>query len=258
MDGFITLDKNIIDWRWFKNANVFRVFVYLILKANYKPCDFENMTIKRGQAVTSYPKLSEALGITEAQARTAISKLKETGEITVNATSKFSVITIINYDKYQHADRRNNSQMTGKEQSNDRQITDKKQTDNSQITAIEQYKQINKENKKNNTPLPPKGAGEIDGGFEKFWQAYPRKAKKQDALRAWKKLKPNEELIDRILNGLEKFKKTSQWLKDNGDYIPYPTTWLNNRRWEEMEEQPVQTAPVSYEFDPNDPYKNWR
>lgn len=258
MDGFVTLDRNIIGWRWFKHANVFRVFVYLILKANYKPCDFENMTIKRGQVVTSYPKLSEALGITEAQARTAISKLKETGEITVNATSKFSVITIINYDKYQRTDRQNNSQMSAKEQSNNRQIADKKQTDNSQITAIEQYKQINKENKKNNTPLSPKGAEEIDSGFEKFWQAYPRRVAKTRAENAWKKLKPNKELIDRILDALEKFKKTSQWLKDNGDYIPYPATWLNGRRWEEMEEQPVQTAITSYEFDPNDPYKDWR
>lgn len=235
VDGFIILDRSVIDWRWFKNANVFRVFVYLLLKANFKPRDFENMTIERGQAVTSYPKLSEALGITEAQARTAIGNLKKTGEITVNSTSKFSVITITNYDKYQRADRWNNSQITDQEQSNNRQTADKKQTDNSQITAIEQYKQINKENKKTNTPLPPKGGEMADNGFEKFWKAYPRKKAKDAALRAWKKLKPDESLLNVILAAIERQKQSDQWRKDKGQYIPYPATWLNGRRWEDVE-----------------------
>ncbi|MDE5575785.1 MAG: hypothetical protein K2J11_00155 [Oscillospiraceae bacterium] len=235
MGGFIVLDRSIIEWRWFKNANVFRVFVYLVLKANYKPCDFENMTIKRGQIVTSYPKISDALGITEAQARTAINNLKKTGEITVNATSKFSVVTIINYDKYQCTDRQNNSQITDKEQSNDSQITVKNQTDNSQITAIKQYKQINKENKKNNTPLPPKGGETADNSFEKFWKAYPRKKAKDAALRAWKKLKPDENLLNVILAAIEQQKQSDQWRKDKGQYIPYPATWLNGRRWEDVE-----------------------
>lgn len=92
--------------------------------------------------------------------------------------------------------------------------------------------------------------------FNRFWQAYPRKVAKQEALRAWKKLKPNEDFVSMLLIALEKFKQSPQWIKDNGQFIPYPATWLNGRRWEEVEEQSAQTAPVSYEFDPNDPYKD--
>ncbi len=242
MDGWIILSRNILDWRWFKNANTFRVFVYLLLKANYEPRDFENMTIERGQVITSYPKISEALCITEAQARTAVNHLKSTGEITVVPTSKFSVITIKNYELYQGFDRQNNSQMTVK-----------KQSDNSQITAIKQYKQINKETK--HTPLPPKG--DVDG-FSEFWQAYPRKTAKQAALKAWNKIKPDADLQQAILNALEQQKKSVQWQKDGGQFIPYPATWLNGRRWEDMQTQAVQAPPPTYEFDPNDPYKDWR
>ena len=60
-NGFILLHRDILNWRWFKDANTFRVFIYLLLQANYEPHDFETMTIGRGQLVTSYPKLSEVL-----------------------------------------------------------------------------------------------------------------------------------------------------------------------------------------------------
>ncbi len=69
--------------------------------------------------------------------------------------------------------------------------------------------------------------------FEIFWQAYPKKTAKQAALKAWNKLKPDEELLKTILNALEIQKKSVQWHKEGGQYIPYPATWINGRRWED-------------------------
>lgn len=260
MGGFIILDRSITEWRWFKNANVFRVFMYLLLKANFEPRDFENMTIERGQVVTSYPKLSDALGITTAQARTAIGNLKATGEITVETTSKFSIITVINYEKYQGFNRQDNSRITDNSQADNSQSAVNSQSNSSQITAIEQYKQINKETIKP-PPKSPEGSGTVDNGFEEFWQAYPRKADKPRALKAWKKLKPNAELRQVLLNALGHHKQSAQWQKERGRYIPYPATWLNGRRWEDSPEQPPQapqTAQTAYDdYDPADPYKYW-
>ncbi len=145
-NGFILLHRNILNWRWFKDANTFRVFIYLLLQANYEPRDFETMTIGRGQLVTSYPKISDILGISEAQARTAIKHLKATGEITVKQTPKFSVVTVNNYDLYQSLDNQNNRQITVKEQPSD-----------SQMTAMEYNKQSNESNKVNTPPTPSKG-----------------------------------------------------------------------------------------------------
>ncbi len=106
-----------------------------------------------------------------------------------------------------------------------------------------------------NTPLSPKG--KVDG-FSEFWQAYPRKTAKQAALKAWNKLKPDADLQQTILSALEQQKRSVQWQKDGGQFIPYPATWLNGRRWEDMQIQVVQAPPPTYEFDPNDPYKDWR
>lgn len=67
--------------------------------------------------------------------------------------------------------------------------------------------------------------------FDKFWQAYPKKVSKKQAQKSWKKINPSLELFERILKALEMVKQTEQWKKDNGKYVPYPATWLNQERW---------------------------
>lgn len=107
---------------------------------------------------------------------------------------------------------------------------------------------------KDTPPTPSKGAGD---GFDEFWKAYPKKVAKTQALKAWSKLKPNAELQQVILNALERQKQSVQWQKDNGQFIPYPATWLNGRRWEDVQEQVLQPAQPKYEYDPDNPYANW-
>ncbi|KKL62318.1 hypothetical protein LCGC14_2186380, partial [marine sediment metagenome] len=70
-------------------------------------------------------------------------------------------------------------------------------------------------------------------GFEAFWNAYPRKVGKPAAIRTWKKTwsKPNPVASDGIMAGLERWKQTEQW--QNPQFIPYPATFLNQRRWED-------------------------
>lgn len=75
--------------------------------------------------------------------------------------------------------------------------------------------------------------------FEVFWSAYPRKVAKKDAERAWKKLDPSDGLLSVMLASIRVSAASAQWKKDNGAFIPYPATWLNNRRWED--ETPVDT-----------------
>ncbi len=94
-------------------------------------------------------------------------------------------------------------------------------------------------------PTPSKGAGE---GFNEFWQAYPKKTAKQAALKAWKKLKPDSELLKVILNALEQQKQSAQWQKEDGQFIPYPATWLNGRRWEDDNSEQT-TANTLYNYD---------
>jgi len=71
-------------------------------------------------------------------------------------------------------------------------------------------------------------------GFDRFWAAYPNKKAKDKARKAWEKLQADADLTERIMAALEKQKKSRQWTKDNGEYIPHPATWLNGRRWEDQ------------------------
>lgn len=69
--------------------------------------------------------------------------------------------------------------------------------------------------------------------FSLFWNAYPKKKSKADAEKAFKKLKPDKQLLDTMLAALEEQKCSQDWKRDNGQFIPYPATWLNGRRWED-------------------------
>ena len=67
-------------------------------------------------------------------------------------------------------------------------------------------------------------------GFEDFWKAYPNKKDKQKAIVAWAKHEPD---LQKVLKALKTQKNSEQWKKDEGRFIPLPTTWLNGARWED-------------------------
>lgn len=71
--------------------------------------------------------------------------------------------------------------------------------------------------------------------FDRFWKAYPLKKAKQAALKAWKKINPDKQLVETIIAAVEKQKRWEDWNRDNGKYIPHPATWLNQGRWEDEE-----------------------
>ena len=85
---------------------------------------------------------------------------------------------------------------------------------------------------KNNPPIAPQG-GERDLMFDRFWALYPRKANKKAARRAWDKLKPDLLLCSQMSVALKAQMRSEQWTRDGGQYIPYPSTWINGRRWED-------------------------
>lgn len=95
---------------------------------------------------------------------------------------------------------------------------------------------------KDNTPQPPTGgrqrrsdAGDEPDGFGEFWSAYPRKVGKDAARKAFAKRKPDAELLAKMLAAVAIQAKSTQWQRDGGQYIPHPSTWLNEGRWNDGE-----------------------
>lgn len=69
--------------------------------------------------------------------------------------------------------------------------------------------------------------------FDQFWAIFPKKQGKQQAVKAWQKIKPDSTLFDKIMAALNAQSLSEAWQKDNGKYVPHPSTWLNGSRWED-------------------------
>lgn len=95
-----------------------------------------------------------------------------------------------------------------------------------------------------NTPQPPAEAGgargdlqmQVElasggGGFEAFWAVYPRQAAEARARRAWSRLNPSQDLQRQILAAVAAQTRTEGWKRENGRFVPLPSTWLHGERW---------------------------
>lgn len=142
MEGWIKLHRSIMKWEWYGDINTKGLFLHLLLLASYGGGKWQGQTIKRGQLITGRRRLAKDLGLSEQQIRTSLSRLKSTNDITIESTSKNSMITIHDYSTY-------NDQDSVSNQLNPRQSTNDQPT----VNHIKEGKEIKKEYKDNNMPL---------------------------------------------------------------------------------------------------------
>ena len=107
-NSWIKLFRKFKEWEWYQNGNVVRVFLEILLTANFDDKRWQGLEIKRGQLVTSINSLFYALNknpkkpdISTHQIRTALDKLKMTNELAIETTSNYTIITINKYNDYQ-------------------------------------------------------------------------------------------------------------------------------------------------------------
>lgn len=112
MSGFVKIHRSMNKWEWKKKPLTFALFVHLIMNANHKNGRFQGHEIKRGQIVTGRKELALETGLTEQSVRTALKHLKSTNEITIETTNNFSIITVLNYEKYQDSNQPSNQRLT--------------------------------------------------------------------------------------------------------------------------------------------------
>lgn len=139
-NGYIVLSRKICNWRWYQDKNTLCLFIHLILQANYEPHDFRNITVNRGQLVSSYKQLSNELNMSIQSVRTALEHLKSTGEVTIKSYNKYTVFTVNNYDLYQLTNTQTNNQSTINQQAT-----------NIQLTTMEERRRKNKKDKKSSS-----------------------------------------------------------------------------------------------------------
>lgn len=127
-NGYIKLHRKILKWGWYSDINTRLIFLHLLVCANWEESEFCGTPIKRGQLATTVPDLAKQNHLTVGQVRTALSHLKATNEITIESTTKFSIITLNNYTLYQSGDTSNDKPTANQQQTNNKPITNEQQT----------------------------------------------------------------------------------------------------------------------------------
>lgn len=139
-NGFITLHRKILDWQWYSDANVSRVFLHVLLSATHKDSKWKNISVKRGEFITSYDSIAVKLGLTSRQVRSAIIKLKKSGECVTRRSGLSFVVSIVKYDDYQ----------SNKIENVTRIDTKMSRESHENVTRMSTYNNVNNDNNVNN------------------------------------------------------------------------------------------------------------
>lgn len=224
--GYVKIYRKITESVVFQDDLLFRLWVFCLLKASHKKTSFMMngvslpIEIEAGQFVTGreslwsefyFRKKQKANGVSQITLWRKLKILEKLQNLNIKTTNKYSIITITNWNEYQ---------------CNEQQMNNNRTTDEQQLIT---YNNDKEQTKKKHTIS--KNSENIL--FNLFWAAYPRKVSKADAVKAWNKINPDETLANLIVLKVDENKNSNNWLKDDGQFIPYPATWLNKRRWED-------------------------
>ena len=93
--GFVKIPREITNKPWYSSSNTLKVYIELLINAAWKEFEYNGTTLKKGQFITSLGRLAARCKLSIQQTRTALAHLKSTNDITVETTSKFSIITVL-------------------------------------------------------------------------------------------------------------------------------------------------------------------
>jgi outer membrane protein assembly factor BamE (lipoprotein component of BamABCDE complex) len=199
-NGWIKLHRSLLDWEWYDDVNVTRLFLHCLFKANHADKNYRGTVVKRGTFLTGRDLLAVETGLSVRQVRTSLTKLKSTNELTIKTSRQGTVVEVVNYDKFQDA----TSKATNERPTSDQQATS------------------NKNDKKNKNEKNKKASYSEDEGLvlsdefkNQMIKTYPRVTvtKEISSMSGWLLSNPKKRKKDypRFING---------WLKRHSDDSP--------------------------------------
>ena len=137
-NGWIKIHRKLLDWEWYDEPNVMRLFLHLLLKANHKDKSYRGTLIKTGMLLTGRDLLAKETGLSIQQIRTAINKLKSTNEITIKTNKQGSIIQIVKYAEYQIV----TNVVTNKQPDSNQQVTTNKNVKKEKKLVYRSFKHL--------------------------------------------------------------------------------------------------------------------
>ena len=136
----------------------------------------------------------------------------------------------------------NDKQTASKTEANSKQTASEKEKENEIENEYEVEVEIEKESLLSSSATAAednKAAAATPAGFDLFWEKYPNKVCMREAADAWKDICVNENTPAQILAGLDRWRNSLEWEKENGRYIPRPARWLSDLRWQEHPKEKI-------------------
>ena len=134
-NGWFKIYRKITNWEWFQDSHMVHILIYLIAKANTADKRWQGLEIKRGQLITSRATIAADTGIREQTVRTCIRHLVETGEIKIEPTKRYTLVTICKYDDYQ-------GWPTNHQPSGNQELTNHQPSGNQELTTTKEDNRI--------------------------------------------------------------------------------------------------------------------
>jgi hypothetical protein len=191
------------------------VWFYILRKVNHT----DNVNIQRGQGFFRYADIMDDLcwyagyckkTYSKTQVAKSLRRLREGSMIATTKTTRGVLISVLNYSFYQ-----------------DPENYEGNNEGNTKATRRQQGDPTINKNVKNE-----KKKDKYSCAFAAFWEAYPKKKAKADAWKAWQQKKG--EIPDNIIEVVELNKSSNKdWIKDGGQFIPLPASWIRGARWED-------------------------
>ena len=117
-NGYIKLHRSILKWEWWDDINTTRVFIWLLLNAQWEDFRYRGYEVSRGSLVIGRKRMSKELRMSEQSIRTSLNHLKSTNEITIKSTNEYSLVSIVNWGKYQCLDFESTNELTNESTNN--------------------------------------------------------------------------------------------------------------------------------------------
>ncbi|OPY85702.1 MAG: hypothetical protein A4E65_00064 [Syntrophorhabdus sp. PtaU1.Bin153] len=221
--GWIRMYRRVLEKGWLANPKLWAFWSWCLLKASHRArtviVDHQTINLQPGQFLFGRKRAAAELCQSEQSIRTHLAFLKNIERsITIQATNRFSIITVVNWTCYQ-------GEKHAYDHPQDQQLTNKSPTSH--------HKQEWSNNGKQERGLSPASNDQL-AQFEKFYAAYPRHEGKRAALEAF--LEVNLSDPERVTAILEHQKVVKKQLKENGQFAsewPMPARWLLEKRWED-------------------------
>jgi hypothetical protein len=233
--GAIWLHRKALDSAVFQDDWLWRLWSWCMMMANWKTGHTrDGIEIPPGSFMTSGDRAAEALSVDRSKLRRGLAKLQKLGNIVVNSTNSYTIITICNWESYQNGDL--NDRPTP-----DQRPTDGQPTPDQRPTTIEQGNN-GTTSQQNERPSGKRTAHVYHPTFLPFWEGWPehRREKKKRAFEAWKRaarrvmtekgFEDKQEAIKFLYDEMVAYRETE---KGKGRFCVQPATWLNGSCWDD-------------------------